>query len=113
MGRIADLRVLRTRRGFRPQVFARDQRRRPEVDESIGEMFVQGVSTSGVGRVVEDLTGVNPSPNTVSRVFHRLEDEFTAWKPRKRLVHEHIHLENQSRGFTALRVFDFALDQCL
>jgi putative transposase len=83
VGRIADLRVPRTRRGFRTQVFDRYQRRRREVDESIGEMFIHGVSTVGVGRVVEDLSGVKPSPNTVSRVFHRLDDEFAAWKQRK------------------------------
>lgn len=83
VGRLEDLRVPRTRRGFRTQVFDRYQRRRPEVDASIGEMFIQGVSTVGVGRVVEDLTGVKPSPNVVSRVFHKLEDEFEAWKKRK------------------------------
>lgn len=83
VGRIEALQVPRTRRGFHTQVFARYQRRRPEVDASIGEMFIQGVSTVGVGHVVEDLSGVKPSPNTVSRVFHKLEDEFAAWKHRK------------------------------
>jgi len=82
VGRIEALRVPRTRRGFRTQVFDRYQRRRREVDESIGEMFVAGVSTTGVGHVVEELTGVRPSPNVVSRVFHKLEDEFAAWKTR-------------------------------
>ena len=83
VGRLEDLRVPRTRRGFRTQVFERYQRRRPEGDASIGEMFIGGVSTTGVGRVVEDLTGVKPSPNIVSRVFHKLEDEFEQWKKRK------------------------------
>jgi len=87
IGRIEDLRVPRTRRGFRTQVFDRYQRRRREVDESIGEMFIAGVSTTGVGRVVADLTGVRPSPNVVSRVFHKLEDEFAAWKTRQLARH--------------------------
>jgi transposase-like protein len=45
-------------------------------------MFVQGVSTSRVGDVVEALTGAHPSPSTVSRVFHTLEGEFESWKKR-------------------------------
>lgn len=87
VGRIEDLRVPRTRGGFRTQVFERYQRRRPEVDASIGAMFVGGVSTAGVGRVVEDLTGVTPSPSTVSRVFHKLETEFEDWKTRPLAEH--------------------------
>jgi transposase-like protein len=87
VGRIQDLTVPRTRRGFRTQVFERYQRRRPEVDESIGEMFIQGSSMVGVGKVIHDLTGVQPSPSTVSRVFHKLEDEFNAWKTRKLAAH--------------------------
>jgi transposase-like protein len=82
VGRIEDLRVPRTRRGFRTQVFERYQRRRREVDEGIGEMFVSGISTTGVGRVMENLTGARPSPSAVSRVFHKLEDEYEAWKTR-------------------------------
>ena len=87
VGRIEDLTVPRTRRGFRTQVFERYQRRRPEVDTSLSEMFVQGVSTRAVGTVMEQLTGVEPSPSTVSRVFHKLEDEFNAWKQRKLAAH--------------------------
>ncbi len=79
VGRIEDLRVPRTRRGFRTQVFDRYQRRRREVDESIGEMFISGISTTGVGRVVEDLTGVCPSPNVVSRVFWHILMAVPSW----------------------------------
>lgn len=87
VGRIDDLSVPRTRRGFRTQVFERYQRRRPEVDASLGEMFIQGVSTRDVGAVMEQLTGSAPSPSTISRVFHKLEDEFNAWRQRKLASH--------------------------
>lgn len=87
VGRLAALPVPRTRHGFRTQVFERYQRRRPEVDASLGEMFIQGVSTRAVGAVMEQLTGLEPSPATVSRVFHKLEDEFQAWKQRKLAPH--------------------------
>ena len=82
VGKIEALPVPRTRRGFRTQVFERYQRRQAELDTAIADMFVFGASTARVGEVVETLTGTQPSPSTVSRVFHTLEDEFQAWKTR-------------------------------
>jgi putative transposase len=82
VGQIQDIAVPRTRRGFRTQLFERYKRRQAQLDEAIYDMFVGGVSTSRVGEVIEGLTGTQPSPSTVSRVFHTLEGEFTAWKAR-------------------------------
>jgi putative transposase len=82
-GLLADLQVPRTRDGlFRTQLFERYQRRQPEVDTAIAEMFVRGVSTSQVGQVLETLNGLAPSASTVSRVFHQLEPTFQAWQSR-------------------------------
>ena len=81
-GEIEDLPVPRTRNGFRTELFERYQRRQAELDEAILDMFVKGVSTEQVGNVVETLTGTHPSPSTVSRVFHTLEEEFEGWKTR-------------------------------
>jgi transposase-like protein len=82
-GVIDDLPVPRTRGGFRTQLFERYQRRMAEVDTLMSEMFVGGLSQKAVGSVVEHLTGSNPSPSTVSRVFHTLEAEFAAWQQRE------------------------------
>ena len=86
VGVIEDLPVPRTRQGFRPRLFERYQRRQAELAPDwiggIGRMFVQGVSTSRVGEVVETLTGSKPSASTASRVFDTLEGEFEAWKKR-------------------------------
>ncbi len=87
MGLIEDLPVPRTRNGFHTELFERYQRRQAELDEAICEMFVRGVSTAQVGEVVETLTGANPSPSTVSRVFHSLEGDFEGWKQRKLKTH--------------------------
>jgi putative transposase len=87
MGEIEDLPVPRTRRGFHSQVFERYRRRQAMLDTAIGEMFVYGVSTTRVGEVVETLTGTKPSPSTVSRVFHTLEEEFAAWRTRPLSAH--------------------------
>jgi len=82
MGVIEDLPVPRTRGGFRTELFAHYHRRQAELDRAICEMFVGGVSTTRVGEVMEALSGTQPSPSTVSRVFHGLEEEFEQWKQR-------------------------------
>jgi putative transposase len=70
MGQIEDLLVPRTRGGYQTQLFERSHRRRSDLDQSIGERFIGGVSMTRVGEVVETLTGTKPSASTVSRVFH-------------------------------------------
>ena len=87
MGPLKALPVPRTRKGFRTQLFERYQRRQAELDGAISEMFVYGTSTQRVGEVVETLTGAHPSPATVSRVFHTLEEEFHVWKTRPLAAH--------------------------
>ena len=82
VGHLDDLPVPRTRGGYQTQVFERYHRRRPDVDQTIGEMFIEGVSMTRVGEVVETLTGTKPSASTVSRVFHTLEGEYEQWKTR-------------------------------
>src|SRR5439155_15323294 len=53
IGHIDELPVPRTRRGYQTQVFERYHRRREDLDQAIGEMFVAGVSQARVGQVVE------------------------------------------------------------
>jgi hypothetical protein len=67
MGEIEKLKVSQTRNGFRAQLFERYQQRQAELDESICEMFVKGISTAQVGGVIEALTGTHPSLSTISR----------------------------------------------
>ncbi len=100
-GVIEDLPVPRTRHGFRTQVFERYQRRMAELDDAICKMFVGGVSAAGVGTVMEALTGIQPSPATVSRVFHSLETEFEAWKTRPLQAH-HLYAYADGAYFTVL-----------
>lgn len=92
MGEVEGLPVPRTCKGFKTQVFEQYQRRQAELDEAICDMFVSGGSTVQVGQVVEKLTRTKPSPSTVSRVFHGLEDEFDAWKKRP-LAPEYLYAD--------------------
>lgn len=87
VGEIKALPVPRTRHGFRTQVFEHYRRRQADLDEAICQMFVSGGSTVQVGQIVETLTQTKPSPSTVSRVFHGLEDEFAGWKKRSLAAH--------------------------
>jgi transposase-like protein len=87
MGRIEDLPVPRTRNGFQTLLFEQYHRRQAELDEAICGMFTKGMSDVQVGDVIEGLTGMHPSPSTVSRVFHSLEGEFAGWKERPLKAH--------------------------
>jgi transposase-like protein len=82
VGQIKDLPIPRTRNGFQTELFEKYQRRQRELDGMIGEMFVKGVSQAQVGVILETLNGVKPSPSTVSRVFHTLEEEYQQWRSR-------------------------------
>ena len=82
VGQIKALPVPRIRNGFKTQVFEHYRRRQADLDEAIYQMFVSGGSTVQVGQIVKKLTQTKPSPSTVSRVFHGLEDEFEGWKKR-------------------------------
>jgi transposase-like protein len=87
VGKIEALAVPRTRKGFRTQLFERYHRRQQELDTAIAEIFVYGASQVRVGEVIETLTETQPSPSTVSRVFHTLEAEFQAWRTRPLAAH--------------------------
>ncbi len=101
VGRITHLSVPRTRQGHSTYLFERYARRRDELDEAISAMFIGGVSTRGVGVVMEHLTGSAPSPATVSRVFHRLEDEYQAWRERS-LAERYAYVFADGTYFTVI-----------
>jgi putative transposase len=101
IGKIKDLVVPRTRNGFKTQVFEQYQRRQADLDEAICKMFVSGGSTIQVGQIVEKLTQTKPSPSTVSRVFHGLEDEFGGWKKRS-LAQEYLYIFADGTYFSVI-----------
>ena len=77
----------RTRKGFQTQVPEKYRLRLAELDEAIGEMLVRGVSTRGVGGVVETLTGSKPGALTASRVFYTLGGGYQEWEKRSLETH--------------------------
>ncbi len=101
LGHISDLPVPRTRGGYQTQLFERYHRRRTDLDQTIGEMFIGGVSMTRVGEVVETLTGTKPSASTVSRVFHTLESEYEQWKTRP-LAERYVYAFADGTYFTVI-----------
>jgi putative transposase len=101
VGHIDELPVPRTRAGYQTQLFERYHRRRTDLDQTIGEMFIGGVSMTRVGEVVETLTGPKPSASTVSRVFHTLESEYEQWKTRK-LAERYVYAFADGTYFTVI-----------
>ncbi len=101
MGHVDDLPIPRTRAGSQTQLFERYHRRRSELDQSIGEMFIGGVSMARVGEVVETLTGTKPSASTVSRVFHTKDREYEQWKRRK-LAERYVYAFADGTYFTVI-----------
>jgi len=101
LGHISDLPVPRTRAGHQTQLFERYHRRRSDLDQTIGAMFIGGVSMARVGEVVETLTGTQPSASTVSRVFHSLESEYEQWKTRK-LAERYVYAFADGTYFTVI-----------
>jgi len=78
MGQI-ELAVPRSREQGSPLgVVGRYQRRSSEIDDTICEAYVSGVSTRKMGKVTETLLGEAVGRSTVSRVTKRLEDEVEA-----------------------------------
>jgi putative transposase len=78
-----ELRVPRDRAGaFQPSLFARYERSEQAFVAALVEMYVQGVSTRKVAKVVETLCGAHVSASTVSSVVKKLDDDLTAWRER-------------------------------
>lgn len=82
-GLVQRLRVPRDRAGaYQPGVLARYQRRQVQVDALVREMFLRGVSSRQVQRVVEPLLGTGVSAQTVSRITRTLEAEVRRFQQR-------------------------------
>lgn len=78
-----ELRIPRDRAGlFQPSLFARYERSEQAFVAALVEMYIQGVSTRKVSRVVETLCGVQVSASLVSSVVKKLDVEVASWRAR-------------------------------
>ena len=78
-----ELRVPRTRDGeFSPTVFERYQRNEKALLASMLEMYVSGVSTRKVSKIVEELCGKSVSKSFVSSLTEQLDPLVNEWQNR-------------------------------
>jgi putative transposase len=88
-----ELRIPRDRAGlFQPTLFARYERSEQAFVSALVEMYVQGVSTRKVARVVETLCGAQVSASTVSAVVQKLDGDLAAWRGRDLRAHVYPYL---------------------
>jgi len=91
LGRLANLRVPRTRKGFRSQLLPRYQRRQQAVNNLILQAFLRGVSTRQVGEVLEPVLGEAYSAQTISNITRQLQQAVDAFH-RRPLQDHYVYL---------------------
>jgi transposase-like protein len=67
---------------FYPSVLERGRRSEKALCLALAEMYVQGVSTSKVTKITEELCGCEISSSDVSRATKMLDEELTKWRNR-------------------------------
>jgi len=90
------LRVPQTRDGeFYPQSLTRGLRSERALLVAIAEMYVQGVSTRRVKRIVEELCGTEVSSTQVSRAAGELDEMLASWRCRDLGCYRYVILDAQ------------------
>ena len=91
LGRLARIRIPRTRKGFRSQVLPRYRRRQAAVNELIREAFLRGISTRRVSAVLEPVLGEAYSAQTISNITRELDTAVQQFH-RSPLIDEYLYL---------------------
>ena len=90
------LRVPQTRDcEFYPQSLEKGLRSERALLLSIAEMYVQGVSTRRVKRIVEELCGIDVSSSQVSRAAAELDELLASWRERDLGCYRYVVLDAQ------------------
>jgi transposase-like protein len=80
---------------FYPQSLEKGLRSERALLLSIAEMYVQGVSTRRVKKIVEELCGMDVSSTQVSRAAAELDELLIAWRERDLGVYRYVILDAQ------------------
>lgn len=90
------LKVPQTRDGgFYPQSLEKGLRSERALLLALAEMYVQGVSTRRVKKIVEELCGMEVSSSQVSRAASELDEMLEAWRSRDLGCYRYIVLDAQ------------------
>ena len=78
---------------FYPQALERGSRSEKALRLALAEMYVQGVSTSKVTKITEQLCGCEVSSSDVSRATALLDEEFQQWRERPLGIAKYLILD--------------------
>jgi putative transposase len=78
---------------FYPHALERGCRSEKALRLALAEMYVQGVSTSKVSKITEELCGCEISSSDVSRATALLDEEFAGWRTRPLGAMEYLILD--------------------
>ena len=96
-GHIEQIHVPRAREmQFLTEVFDRYRRMTGSLEESVLEMYLQGVSTRKVEQITGKLSGTKISKDAVSRIVGRFDEVFSEWRGRqldKRRSYPYLYLD--------------------
>lgn len=67
---------------FEPQIVGKHQRRIPDFDEKILALYAKGMTTRDIQEIVQELYGVEVSPQLVSEITADLDANVTSWRNR-------------------------------
>jgi len=67
---------------FRSSLFDKGSRSERSLKASMAEMYIQGVSTRKVTKILETMCGLQVSSNQVSKATAELDNEFKKWRSR-------------------------------
>lgn len=79
--------------GFYPKALEKGLRSERALTLALAEMYVQGVSTRKVSKVVEDLCGYEVTSTQVSRAAAELDAQLSAWRERPLGVCPYLYLD--------------------
>jgi putative transposase len=84
-GELGEVRIAtpRDRDGtFEPQIVGKHQRRIPDFDQKILALYAKGMTTRDIQEIVQELYGVEVSPQLVSEITADLDANVTGWRNR-------------------------------
>src|SRR6185437_12172168 len=78
-----DLETPRDRNGsFEPKIIAKNQTRFTGFDDKILSMYARGMTTREIQGHLEEIYGIEVSPQLISNVTDEVQDEVRAWQTR-------------------------------
>lgn len=89
-----DLQVPQVREGdFYPSFLGRGIRSERALKATLAEMYIKGVSTRNVSKIMEELCGFEVSSTEVSRATKLLDNEFENWRNRELGCYAYLYLD--------------------